>query len=89
MTTKSAPACSAPEGPHSKGRSVTLQQFLTLTAASPALALRRAISVALSVETPRSRQAYGRFYCRVIVELGGVPCTDGDHAFMPAVPATA
>ena len=54
---------------------MTLGQFLALTTASPALALRRAISVALFVETPNTREAYGRFYSRVVAELGEVaPC---------------
>ena len=87
MTTKMAPASRVPEGSHTQGGAATLQQFLTLTAASPAPALRRAIAVALSVETPISREAYGRFYCRVMTELGVVHGTDCDSASTPAVAA--
>lgn len=88
MTAKIVPTSSAPEGQNERG-AITLQQFLTLTAASPAVPLRRSIGVALSVETPRSREAYGRFYGRVIAGLGLVPGTEYDHASTPAVPAAA
>ena len=89
MTTKMAPASRVPEGPHTQERAATLHQFLTLTAASPAPALRRAIAAALLVETPSSREAYGRLYCRVMTELGVAPGTDCDPASTPAVPAAA
>ncbi len=49
---------------------MTLRKFLTLTAALPASELRRATAVALSVEKPTSREAYARFYRRVVSELG-------------------
>ena len=48
-----------------------LREFLTLTATSPTPALRRAIAGALTVETPRTPEAYSRFYRRVTTELGG------------------
>ena len=49
---------------------MTLQRFRTLTTKVPALTLRQAMTVALSVETPRTPGAYARFYCRVLRELG-------------------
>ena len=80
---------SAPEGPNTKRRAVTLQQFLDLTAASSELARRRAISVALSVETPGTPDAYSRFYSRVLAELGVARGTDGDPAPEQPVPTAA
>ena len=89
MTTKMAPTSRVPEGPRTQKPAAKLQQFLTLTAASPASALRRAIAVALSVEKPISHEAYGRFYCRVMTELGVARGTDSDPSLTPAVPAAA
>ena len=56
---------------------MTLRKFLTLTAALPASELRRATAVALSVEKPTSREAYARFYRRVVSELGVADGPDG------------
>ena len=55
-------------GPH--GSPLPLREFLTLTAATPVSALRRALAAALSVETPNTPHAYGRFYGRVLKHLG-------------------
>ena len=55
---------------------MTLHQFQTLTARVPAPVLRRAMTVALSVEAPRAPAGYARFYCRVIAELGVTLGTD-------------
>ena len=49
---------------------MTLSEFLTLTATTPALVLRRALAASLSVEKPATREAYSRFYRRVIGTLG-------------------
>ncbi len=49
---------------------MTLQQFRMLTPKVPASMLRQAMTLALSVETPRTPGAYARFYCRVLRELG-------------------
>jgi hypothetical protein len=48
---------------------MTLQTFLRLTAETPRLPLRRAMAIALAVETPCSPDGYARFYTRVIDEL--------------------
>ncbi len=53
-----------------------LQQFLTVTATTPGPVLRRAIATALSVESPKTPEAYDRFYCRVLGELGVTLATD-------------
>ena len=47
-----------------------LRQYLTLTAQSPPVDVRRAIVRALEGEVPRSPEAYDRFYRRVIAQLG-------------------
>ena len=47
----------------------TLQTFLNLTATVPELALRRALTLALSVERPTSREGHTRFYGRVLAAL--------------------
>ena len=70
MKNREALTYGAPPGLDERGRTMTIQRFLTLTAATPVPVLRRAITVALSVERPSSREAYARFYCRVIRELG-------------------
>ena len=62
-----------------QGRTMTLHQFQTLTANVPAPVLRRAMTVALSVEAPRAPAGYARFYCRVLAELG-VALGTGDCA---------
>ncbi len=49
---------------------MTLQHFSTFTAGVPARDLRRAIAGALSSEVPRGREAYERFYNRVVADLG-------------------
>ena len=48
---------------------VTLQRFLARTAGRTDGAIRPAMVEALKVEVPRSREAYARFYSRVIAEL--------------------
>ena len=49
---------------------MTLQRFLTLTAGVPERDLRRAITGALLSDVPRGREAYQRFYDRVVADLG-------------------
>ena len=48
---------------------MTLQRFLTLTGPVEPPTLRRAMTAALSVEAPRTKAAYARFYCRVLCSL--------------------
>ena len=48
---------------------MTLKEFLSATSAVPAPLLRRAMVAALSVEPARTRDAYRRFYSRVLREL--------------------
>ena len=50
---------------------MTLQQFRTLTAEMDDrdLRLRRAMTVALAAEIPRTPEGYERFYARVVDEL--------------------
>ena len=60
---------------------MTLQTFLTRTAAAPAEALRRAIAAALSVERPTSPDGFVRFYHRVVSELH--PRTSPQHSDAP------
>ncbi len=61
---------------------MTLQHFLTLTAGIPERDLRQAIAGALSSEgprtseAPRDREAYERFYDRVVADLGLTTETD-------------
>ncbi len=55
---------------------MTLQHFLTLTAGIPERDLRQAIAGALSSEGPRGREAYERFYDRVVADLGLTTETD-------------
>lgn len=74
MTT--TPTSSAPEAPH--GNPLTLREFLTLTEATQAPALRRALAASLAVETPDSPDAYSRLYRRVVMNLG-VPADIRDH----------
>ncbi len=57
---------------------MTLQHFSTFTAGVPARDLRRAIAGALSSEVPRGREAYERFYDRVVADLGLITETDAN-----------
>lgn len=59
---------------------MTLQTFLTLTATVPTLALRRALTLALSVERPTSREGYARFRGRVLKVLAATGHPEGDVA---------
>ncbi|MDP6581990.1 MAG: hypothetical protein QF681_15155 [Vicinamibacterales bacterium] len=49
---------------------MTLQRFQRLTAGSKQPDLRRAMSVALTVEVPHNLESYARFYSRVVQALG-------------------
>lgn len=49
---------------------MTLQQFLSLTSATPPAVVRHAMVVALAIEPARTRDARARFYCRVVLALG-------------------
>ncbi len=55
---------------------MTLQQFKILTAPAPASSLRQAMVSALSIEIPRTPDAYARFYCRVRRKLAVKPSDD-------------
>ncbi len=57
---------------------MTLHQFHTLTVSVSPQVLRRAMSVALAMEAPRTPAAYARFYCRVLAEVGVALDTDCD-----------
>ncbi len=57
---------------------MTLQHFLTLTAGVPERDLRRAIAGALLSEAPHGREAYQRFYDRVVADLGLTPEADAN-----------
>ncbi len=57
---------------------MTLQHFLTLTAGGPERDLRRTIAGALLIEAPRGREAYQRFYDRVVADLGLTTETDAN-----------
>ena len=57
---------------------MTLQQFKILTAPAAVPTLRQAMVRALSTETPRTPDAYARFYCRVLRELGLGVTRSGD-----------
>ena len=46
-----------------------LRRFLTLTAETPALELRRAVARALEDEIPHTPETYDQFYRRVLAEL--------------------
>ena len=59
---------------------MTLQRFLTLTATVPTLTLRHAITLAMSVERPTSREGYARFYGRVLAVLDATGHPDCDVA---------
>ncbi len=59
---------------------MTLQTFRNLTATIPELTLRRALTLALSVERPTSPEGYARFYGRVLAVLGVTRGPDGDPA---------
>ena len=76
-----------PADPGTPRRVLTLHEFLTLTAAVPAPELRRAIVAAAAEVRPSSPEAYRRFYCRVIVQLGmanGTGCDDPSRQPIPA-----
>ena len=62
---------------------MTLHEFQTLTTEVPAPVLRRAMTVALSVEAPRAPAGYARFYCRVLAELGVTLGTDCKETARP------
>ena len=64
---------------------MTLQRFLHLTATVPEPALRRAITLALGVERPISREGYVRFYRRVSTTLFPSPCAERDPVSKQAV----
>ena len=64
---------------------MTLQRFLHVTATVPEPVLRRAITLALGVERPISREGYARFYCRVSTTLCPSPCADRDSVLKQAV----
>ena len=48
---------------------MTLQHFITLTARTPRTELRRAMTLALAEEVPRTPDGYARFHRRVVEEL--------------------
>lgn len=60
---------------------MTLEQFLKATAAVPEPVLRSAMTKALSVEPPRTPDAYRRFYRRVLDELGLEPEAAASRAY--------
>lgn len=66
-----------------------LKTFLRLTADVPETAVRRALTVALSVERPTSPEDYTRFYCRTLVALYGTACAECDSVLRKATPAAA
>lgn len=68
---------------------MTLQSFLHQTATAPEPALRRAITLALGVERPTSREGYARFYRRVSATLCLSPCADRDPVSKQAVRVAA
>ncbi len=49
---------------------MTLHQFHTLTVSVSPQVLRRAMTVALAMDAPRTPAAYARFYCRVLARVG-------------------
>ena len=55
---------------------MTVQQFLTITSATPPPALRRAMAAALAVEPAHRPEALPRFYSRVLDELALAGQTD-------------
>lgn len=61
------------QGQYKEGPVITLQDFLRQTSTSSELAVRRAMVAALSMERPDTRDAYGRFYGRVVSELRVAP----------------
>ncbi len=72
-----------------KGTHPTLQEFLTFTLTTPRPTLRLALAAALPVETPNTPEAYSRFYCRVIANLGAPSDAHCRHAVGQAEPAVA
>ncbi len=67
---------------------MTLRYFLTLTAGVPERDLRRAIAAALLSEAPRGREAYQRFYDRVVADLGLTTETDANDTVAESQVAT-
>ena len=67
---------------------MTLQHFLILTAGVPERDLRRAIAGALLSEAPRGREASGRFYARVVADLGLTTETDANDTVAESELAT-
>ena len=59
---------------------MTLQRFLTRTATVPTLTLRHALTLAMSVERPTSREGYARFYGHVLEVLDATGHPDCDVA---------
>ena len=57
-------------GERRRETTMTLQQFLRLTSATPPAAVRHAMVVALATEPARTRDACARFYGRVVLALG-------------------
>ena len=54
---------------------MTLRHFQRLTTDTSERDIRHAMSKALMVEAPQDREAFGRFYCRVLRELGRLDVT--------------
>ena len=54
---------------------MTLRHFQRLTTDTSERDIRHAMSKALMVEVLRDREAFGRFYCRVLRELGRLDVT--------------
>jgi hypothetical protein len=63
---------------------MTLQQFLTNVAGVSDRELRPALALALKDEVPRSREAYARFYRRVLGHLAAATPDPPTPAFLPA-----
>ena len=57
---------------------MTLHEFHTLTVSVSPQVLRRAMTVALSMDAPRTPAGYARFYCRVLAEVGVALGTECD-----------
>ena len=68
---------------------MTLQQFKILIERAPAPMLRQAMVSALSREIPRTADAYARFYCRVLRELGVTRSGDCGAASRQTEPVAA
>jgi hypothetical protein len=66
-----------------------LKTFLNLTGAIPETAVRRALTVALSVERPTSPEGYALFYRRTLVALYGTKCAEYESISRQPTPAAA